>query len=205
MKVLKNVLRYVHRTRHYVIKYGPGQSEPLKDMISGHSDFRQDGHLLDDQTAIAFCDASHGGERPMAGYVLFLGGGPVAWAAYRLPLTPLSSCESEYVGGTRAAINVNALRGILSFLGTEQKGPTTLFCDNKAAVQLSENNTSSKRMKHIATRIAFLREQVTAGILQLFHISTNGQVADIFTKPLGAHIYHTMRQTLLRGPMSTLV
>ena len=135
----------------------------------------------------------------MAGFAIFLGGGPVTWAAYRLPLTPLSSCESEYVGATRAAVQIKGIRDLLDFLGVQQTSPTTLFVDNKAAVQLSESNTSSKRMKHIATRIAFLREQSTSGQLQLFHIGTSGQVADIFTKPLGAHIFHPLRATLVRS------
>ena len=66
------------------------------------------------------------------------------------------------------------------------------FCDNKAAVLLSEGNTSSKRMRHVATQIAFLREQVKdTKRVRLIHIRTHeGQaVADLFTKPL-EHLEH---------------
>ena len=79
------------------------------------------------------------------------------------------------------------------------KSPITLLCDNLAVILVSENNTSSKRMKHIATRIAFLREQVEAKNVQLFHIGTKGQVADIFTKPLAASVFHFLRPILV-GP-----
>ena len=81
--------------------------------------------------------------------------------------------------------------------GRELKEPTILFCDNIAAVLLSENNTSSRRLKHIATRIAYLRESVKDGHLLLHHIKTNGMIADIFTKPLGAAQFHYLRRLLM--------
>ena len=63
---------------------------------------------------------------------------------------------------------------------------------------LSDGNMSSKRMKHVATRIAFLREHVEAGNITLFHISTVGQIADIFTKPLPASTFHNIRGFMLQ-------
>ena len=76
--------------------------------------------------------------------------------------------------------------------------PTPVFCDNLAAVQLSDNDTSSKRLKHVATRIAFLREQVQEfKTVVLIHVATKGMIADIFTKPLTAETFHTLRRTLV--------
>ena len=133
----------------------------------------------------------------MAGYVCILFGGPLAWSAYRLPQTSLSSCEAEYCAATKAVITIVSMRSVLSFLGFKIDGPTVLFCDNIAAVLLSENNTSSKRLKHITTRIAFLRESVKDGHVQLHHIMTNGMIADLFTKPLGATQFHYLRRLLM--------
>ena len=137
----------------------------------------------------------------MAGHVLLYGGGPVCYRAKRVPLTTLSVCETEYVQATLTVVEILATRGKLAFMGhpTIKVDPTMLFCDNKAAVQLSDNNTSSKRMKHIATRIAFLRETVQRKEVLLHHIQTEGQVADIMTKALGAHLFHALRKLLLRA------
>ena len=91
-----------------------------------------------------------------------------------------------------------SVRPVISFLqGRELKEPTILFCDNIAAVLLSENNTSSRRLKHIATRIAYLRESVKDGQVQMHHIATNGNIADLFTKPLGATQFHYLRRLLM--------
>lgn len=144
-----------------------------------------------------FTDASHGGERPMGGYVSMCNGGPVTWECRRLPLTPLSSCEAEYVGATRAATAARVQRGIMQFMGFNDPRPTLIMCDNMSAVLLSDNNTSSKRMRHIATRIAFLREAVQSKEIMLYHIRTTGQLADIFTKPLAAATFHDFRHVLL--------
>ena len=75
--------------------------------------------------------------------------------------SPLSSAEGEYVAATRAVIATISVGEVAKFAGVELDGPSIVFCDNMAAVQLSDSDTSSRRMKHIATRIAFLRERVS--------------------------------------------
>ena len=66
-----------------------------------------------------------------------------------------------------------------------------------AAVMLSDSNVSSKRLKHIMTRIAFLREKVEDKEVMLYHIRTKGMIADIMTKPLAAAQFHSLREVLL--------
>lgn len=134
----------------------------------------------------------------MTGGCIFMNGSPVSWRAGRLTFTSLSSCEGEYVAATWLTIDVKVMRYIKEFLHNQSiTEPTVIFCDNKSAVMLSDSNTSSKRMKHIATRIAFLREAIQDKHVVLYHIRTNGQVADIFTKPLGAATFHTLRPIFL--------
>ena len=94
-------------------------------------------------------------------------------------------------------VAVLALRGVHAFMGVPNDAPSLVLCDNKGAVQLSDNNTSSKRMKHIATRIAFLRDAVREKQVQLQHIGTHGMVADLFTKPLSAINFHALRQVMM--------
>ena len=68
-----------------------------------------------------------------------------------------------------------------------------------AAVAIADSDTSSKRMKHIATRLAFLRECIANKEIMMYHIRNTGQVADIFTKPLSAASFHVLRELLLGG------
>ena len=100
---------------------------------------------------------------------------------------------------TKAATEVICHRGIMDFCGVKTSAPTVILTDSTAAVMLADSSTNSKRMKHIATRLAFLREQIAAKVIMMFHISNKGQVADIFTKPLTPALFHALRGYLL-GP-----
>ena len=196
MEMLLNTVRYAYGTRHYKLVYGIGGSKSIFDNFKLYS--KVPDVLFSEGTMTFMTDASHGGEKPMAGYVGIIHGGPFAWSGYRLPQTSLSSCDAEYCAATTTVTTIVSVRPVINFLqGRKLKEPTILFCDNIAAVLLSENNTSSRRLKHIATRIAYLRESVQSGEVQMHHIATNGNIADLFTKPLGATQFHYLRRLLM--------
>ena len=195
MVALYKAMRYAYGTRHYKLTFGAGRGTELFKSISSHCDITPD--ILREDELIVFTDASQGGARPMAGYVIWYLGGPISWSAYRLPHTTLSSCEAEYMAATRATTTTTALRALLEFTGKQVTGPTLILCDNISAVMLSESNKSSKTMKHIATRIAYLREAVDNKSVLLHHIRTAGMLADIFTKPLGTAQFHVLRRLLM--------
>nr|GEV82616.1 retrovirus-related Pol polyprotein from transposon TNT 1-94 [Tanacetum cinerariifolium] len=52
------------------------------------------------------------------------------------------------------------------------------------AIALCCNNVQHSRSKHIDIRHHFIREQVERGVVELYFMSTNYQLADIFTKAL---------------------
>ncbi|GJY35419.1 hypothetical protein Tco_0420797 [Tanacetum coccineum] len=57
-----------------------------------------------------------------------------------------------------------------------------LYCDNKSAISLCCNNVQHSRSKHIDIRHHFIREQVENGLVELYFMRTEYQLADIFTK-----------------------
>ncbi|GJS73407.1 retrovirus-related pol polyprotein from transposon TNT 1-94 [Tanacetum coccineum] len=59
-----------------------------------------------------------------------------------------------------------------------------LYCDNKSAIALCCNNVQHSRAKHIDVRYHFIKEQMENGIVELYFVRTEYQLADIFTKPL---------------------
>ncbi|GJS02225.1 hypothetical protein Tco_0318733 [Tanacetum coccineum] len=59
-----------------------------------------------------------------------------------------------------------------------------LYCDNKSAIALCCNNIQHSRSKHIDIRHHFIREQVEKGVVELYFVRTEYQLADIFTKSL---------------------
>ena len=195
MNLVIKLIKYLYKTKHYKITFTREPPSDLYNLIEANSIFKCDYA----PKLLAFSDSSHGGEKPMCGFVILYNGTPILWHAGRLKHTSLSSAEGEYIVATQATVAVKALNDVQEFLRIKSTGTTILFCDNKAAVLLSDSNTSSKRLKHIATRIAFLREAIADKIVMMHHISTHGQIADIFTKPLGGNTFHGLRQLLLSG------
>ncbi|GJR98488.1 hypothetical protein Tco_0270662 [Tanacetum coccineum] len=59
-----------------------------------------------------------------------------------------------------------------------------LYCDNKSAIALCCNNVQHSRAKHIDVGYHFIKEQVENGIVELYFVWNEYQLADIFTKPL---------------------
>ncbi|GKE09008.1 hypothetical protein Tco_1412559 [Tanacetum coccineum] len=59
-----------------------------------------------------------------------------------------------------------------------------MYCDNKSAIALCCNNVQHSRSKHIDIRFHFTKEQVENGVVELYFVNTEYQLADIFTKAL---------------------
>ncbi|XP_019459916.1 PREDICTED: uncharacterized protein LOC109359676 [Lupinus angustifolius] len=66
----------------------------------------------------------------------------------------------------------------------------TLYCDNEYALYLAANPVFHERTKHIEMDYHYIRENVTDGIVHLLPISTDCQIADVFTKALPLGKFH---------------
>nr|GEV41560.1 hypothetical protein [Tanacetum cinerariifolium] len=59
-----------------------------------------------------------------------------------------------------------------------------IYCDSKSAIAISYNPVQHSRTKHIAVRYHFIKEHVEKGMIELYFVKTDYQLADIFTKAL---------------------
>jgi len=59
-----------------------------------------------------------------------------------------------------------------------------LFCDSTSAIAVGKNPCLHSRSKHIDIHYHFLRDQYEKGVVDLVHVDTDDQLADILTKPL---------------------
>lgn len=78
------------------------------------------------------------------------------------------------------------LTNLLHELHVPMTATPRLLCDNIGAMYLCSNPVLHSRMKHISLDYHFVREQVQDKRLQVSHVSTKDQLADILTKPLAA-------------------
>ncbi len=101
----------------------------------------------------------------------------------------LSSTEAEYIALTAATKKAMWLRALLKDLGQEQKGPTTIYEDNKSAITLANNPINHQRTKHIDVQFHFIREKIKSKEINIKHTSTGEQLADSMTKGLGRNLF----------------
>ncbi|GKF87042.1 hypothetical protein Tco_0257919 [Tanacetum coccineum] len=77
-----------------------------------------------------------------------------------------------------------------------------LYYDNKSAIALCCNNLQHSRAKHIDVCYLFIKEQVENGIVELYFVWTEYQLADIFTKPLPRERFNFLIEKLGMRSMS---
>ncbi|GJY43958.1 retrovirus-related pol polyprotein from transposon TNT 1-94 [Tanacetum coccineum] len=95
----------------------------------------------------------------------------------------LDSPEAKYVSLSAFCAQVLWLRTQLTDYGFHfDKIP--MYCDSKAAIAISCNPVQHSHTKHIDVRYHFKKEQVEKGIIELFFVGTEYQLADLSTKAL---------------------
>ena len=70
-----------------------------------------------------------------------------------------------------------------------------MYQDNMSTIRLIGHKGNTGRMKHIALRYDFVREQVRLGTIRIEHLHTTKMTADTLTKPLGLSLFaqHAIR------------
>ncbi|GJS84244.1 retrovirus-related pol polyprotein from transposon TNT 1-94 [Tanacetum coccineum] len=139
------------------------------------------------QSPKAFSDADHAGcldtRKSTSGGIQFLGDKLVSWMSKKQNCTAMSSAEAEYVALSASCAQVMWMRTQLQDYGFNYN-KIPLYCDSQSAIAISCNPVQHSRTKHIHTRYHFIKEQVENGIIELYFVRTEYQLADMFTKAL---------------------
>ena len=155
----------------------------------------------------AYSDSDFGGtpvdRRSTTGFINFINGAPVSWKTQIQPTVALSTLEAEYMAMSRNTQEILWLRQLLADMGAPLIGPTTLFVDNEGAIATANSACITDRAKHIDIRHHFIREQIAVGAVQVKHVSTTHQLADILTKPLSAEKFRHFLPLLGLRPLAS--
>ena len=177
---VKQILRYLARTVNYGFVYkGPSVGDPE---LVGFSDSDLAGDVDD--------------RKSTSGSVFLLGSNLVTWVSQKQRVVALSSCEAEYIASANAACQGIWLSRLLGELLGVQAPKVRLMVDNKSAIALSKNPVHHDRSKHIDTKYHFVRDCVDRGEVDIDHVGTAEQLADILTKALGRVRFVELRQQL---------
>jgi hypothetical protein len=115
---------------------------------------------------------------------MFLGNALISWRCKKQYRVSKSSTEAEYRAMSTACSEIVWLRGLLKELGFPHTTPTPLHADNTSAIQIATNPVFHERTKHIEVDCHSIRDTLESRVISLSHISSDLQVADIFTKAM---------------------
>lgn len=177
---VQRLLAYLKGTSRLGIQFSPSNDENTKLIAYTDSDWAGDA------------DA----RRSTTGIIFIHNGGPIIWASRKQKCVSLSTTEAEYVAMCEGGKDVTWLRQLLGDLGEDQRNPTTLRCDNQGAVKLVHNPEYRRRTKHIDVKYHFIRELQQRGTIQVDHVGTKEQLADLLTKALGGPTFQELRRKI---------
>jgi hypothetical protein len=177
LMAVKRIFRYLVHTPNFSLWYPKGSTFDLL----GYSDSDYAGCKLDRKSTSGTCQ--------------FLGRSLVSWSSKKQNSVALSTAEAEYVAAGACCSQLLWMRLTLRDFGCKfSKVP--LLCDNESVIKLANNPVNHSRTKHKDIRHHFLRDNEAKGDDSLSHVSTDKQLADIFTKPLDELRFSSLRSEL---------
>lgn len=147
---------------------------------------------------IQYVDSDYAGDpvdrKSTMGYIT-LTNGPLSWRSTKQKEVALSTSNAEYVAISEGAREVK----FLSYLTRQPLNHNipTILCDNKGAILNCKQELPHKRSKHIDVKYHFIKDEVKQNNIEVRHVRSKDNIADIFTKPLRKVLFRKFRDLIL--------
>lgn len=136
----------------------------------------------------AYCDAGWAScsdtRRSITELCIFLGDSLVSWRTKKQNTVACSYVEAEYRSMGSTTREILWLTYLLRDFNIEYTLSVSLMCDNNAALHIAANPVFHERTKHLELDCHVVREKYQKGLILPQYISSQAQLADIFTKSL---------------------
>ncbi|KAJ9542072.1 LOW QUALITY PROTEIN: hypothetical protein OSB04_028578 [Centaurea solstitialis] len=151
---VKNILKYLRRTKDMFLVFGGSEDEIS---VTGYSDAR---------------------------YVFTLNGGAISWKSSKQDTIADSTTEAQYIATSDAAKEAVWQRNFLSDLRVvaSVSRPIDIFCDNSGAVVQAKEPREHHKSRHVLRKYHLIERSLEEEII--CKIPTEDNVADPLTKPL---------------------
>ena len=162
------------------LKTSPGKGLMLSKNnhlnVEGYTDADWEGNVSD--------------RKSTSGYFTFVGQNLVTWKSKKQKVVALSSAEAEFRGMAKGLCELLWLRRLLMEIGFGSSMEMNLFCDNKAATNISENLVQHDRTKHVEVDKHFIKQSIEEKIIRFPFVKSEDQLADILTKAVSSKNFH---------------
>ncbi|KAJ9541460.1 hypothetical protein OSB04_027966 [Centaurea solstitialis] len=171
---VKNILKYLRRTKEMFLVFGGSEDEIS---VTGYSD--------------ASFQTDRDDYRSQPGYVFTLNGGAISWKSSKQDTIADSTTEAENIAASDAAKEAVWLRNFITDLRVVASisRPVDIYCDNSGAVAQAKEPREHHKSRHVLRKFHLIREIIGRGDVRICKIPTDENVADPLTKPL-ARVKH---------------
>jgi hypothetical protein len=178
-KTMKRLCRYLQGTKTYGLVYNVGNN--TSDQITIET-FTYSDWAGDQETG-----------KSTSGNLIKVNDNIITWKSTKQTCIAQSTLEADYVAGSTGAKTTLWIKNILDELETNLDLLLKMNIDNMGTIDFSKNGRSSARSKHINLQVHFLRSLHEDGTIELRHVDSKNQEADIFTKALPQEICEALR------------
>ncbi|WVZ52637.1 hypothetical protein U9M48_003677 [Paspalum notatum var. saurae] len=179
-QVVKRIFRYLKFTPELGLWYSSGSSLSLRGF--SHADHA--GCQIDRKSTSGTCQ--------------LIGTSLVSWSSHKQASVSLSTTKAEYIAAASCCSKLLWMKATLSNF-VLRFGRIPLLVDSTSAISLAKNPVLHSRTKHIDVMFHFLRDHYDKGDIDLVHVVTQNQLADIFTTPLEFSAFVRLRGLALVG------
>ena len=185
----KRILRYLQGTKALGLVYRRQRHV---------SDTSVTGQTL---TITGYSDSDWGGDlsdrKSTTGYCVFINGNLISWNTKKQQTVALSTAEAELMAIVEVVKEVKWMYQLLEEMYFKVELPVQIYIDNQSAIKIAQNDIEHDRTKHIDIKYHFLKKEVEEKRVNLNWVSTEKQLADIFTKALGSQIFCNLRDQMM--------
>jgi hypothetical protein len=193
-RALSRIARYLIGTQDRGIIFKPDKSKGIECYVdASFADGWANSDSSDPENVLS-----------RTGYIIYYAGCPIHWCSKLQTEHALSTCEAEYVALSQSMRDVIPLMNlitefqeILDIPDGKPKVKCKVFEDNASCIKVAKAPSMTPRTKHIALKYHHFRSFVSNGSIDIEHIGTSEQTADLLTKPLTTEIFLYLRKKLI--------
>lgn len=137
-----------------------------------------------------------------SGYFTFVGGNLVTWRSKKQGVVARSNVEAEYSGMAKGVCELLWIRNLMQDLHIESASPMRLYCDLKVACDIARNPIQHDQTKHVKVDRHFIKEELEAKLIEIPHVRSQDQLADVLTKAVSSQAFHSYLDKLGMSDMS---
>ncbi len=192
-KALLYLIRYLKKTWDLGTCFKPDQDKGFKCYCNADFSGNWNKHLapFDPSTA-----------KSQSGWIVFYAGCPVIWAFKLQTQVTLSTTEAEYIAMSQSLRDVLPIMFLVQeicemgfqVICTKPYVYCKVFEDNSGALELARLSKLCPFTKHINICYHHFCEHIRNGLIKIFPVGTENQIADALTKSLSQNIFQQHRR-----------